>query len=215
MLDEIIYFFRKRPSFFWSFIVVFAVLYGFLLWLYFLKHTNLYKDIFLVLLGLCGFWVILFVISFKKTRQEYKIEREKEKFELFREEIVRKYDLSKDANIFKKIEIISILVNDKFSSTSLASIKIINLINQTLSVYIKNLNTNAKLKQSLASSNSINKMHLVQQIHKNSENNASLMDCLDKYIDELSGNNKNEKESAFAEFELERTLKLIKQLNKG
>jgi len=215
MLDQIIYFFRKRPSFFYSFIAVFAVLYGFLLWLYFLKHTNLYKDIFLVLLWLCAFWFVLFVINFKRTQNEYKLEREKEKFYLFRDEIVNRYNLSKDENIFKKIELIAIFVKGRFSHTSLASIKILNLINQTLNVYLKNLDINEKLDKSLAVANSTHKMEITERIYKNNKNNASLLAHLDNYIKELTSNNKNEKDSVYAEFELERTLKMIQQLNKG
>ena len=72
---------------------------------------------------------------------------------------------------------------------------------------------NEKLRKSLSVSK--NKMQISQQIHQNNQNNASLLAHLDNYINELTSNQANQKDSARAGVELERTLELIKQLNKG
>ncbi|MDA3049226.1 hypothetical protein OFO03_05510 [Campylobacter sp. JMF_02 ED1] len=206
--DQFIFFLRKKPFFFWTFFVVFACLYSYLMWLYFIEKTNLGQDIFTILLMLCLIWLIVFYIKFKSTLKTYKFEREKEKFELYKNQIINDFNLDRNNNIFEKIEIISTFVNQNFSQLSLASLRILSLLNKTLKIYISNLSRKIVVSKGESIVGQTN--HASNDIKKQNEKFLSLLDI---YIDEFLKMNNNKKEQKITEIELERTAEILKKIN--
>ena len=136
MNEQIIYFFRKKPYFFYSFFLVFGALYSFILAVLFLKWSPFKTDIFIVLFFLSALWFAAFYLSYTKTLPTYKFEREKEKFTLLEARVIYDFSLSDRENIFKKIEAVRVFARKIFSNQSLVSVRILSLINTTLLEYL-------------------------------------------------------------------------------
>lgn len=215
MSEQLLYFLRKKPYFFYSFLAVFTSLYSFILALLFFEWSSFQKDVFTVLFGLCIVWFFAFYISFINTKEQFKFEREKEKFHLFEARVVKDFDLSQDENIFKKIEAVQIFVNKNFAKQSLASTRILTLINKTLFLYIDNLSLIKSLEKGVSALSSlVQKNNILQEIKKNKDQNDTLLNLLDSYINELSVKSENNKEVVSIKMQLERMLEILKNMNK-
>jgi len=213
--EQIIYFFRKKPYFFYSFFPVFGALYSFILAVLFLKWSPFKTDIFIVLFFLSALWFAAFYLSYTKTLPTYKFEREKEKFTLLEARVISDFSLSDRENIFKKIEAVRVFARKIFSNQSLVSVKILSLINKTLFLYIENLSIIKSLNAGLSAVTGESKK---EQIAKRTQiyeaRNATLLEYLDSYINELASKNQNDKEIASIQNELERMLVVLKNINK-
>ena len=150
MNEQIIYFFRKKPYFFYSFFLVFGALYSFILAVLFLKLSPFKTDIFIVLFFLSALWFAAFYFNYTKTLPTYKFEREKEKFTLLEARVISDFSLSDRENIFKKIEAVRVFARKIFSNQSLVSVRILSLINKTLFLYIENLSIIKSLNAGLS-----------------------------------------------------------------
>ncbi|WP_297965638.1 hypothetical protein [uncultured Campylobacter sp.] len=215
MNEQIIYFFRKKPYFFYSFFPVFGALYSFVLAILFLKWSPFKTDIFIVLFFLSALWFAAFYLSYAKTLPAYKFEREKEKFTLLEARVISDFSLSDRENIFKKIEAVRVFVRKIFSDQSLVSVKILSLINKTLFLYIENLSIIKSLNAGLSAvTGETKKEQIVKKAQAYESANVMLLEYLDSYISELAANNRNDKETASVRNELERMLVLLKNINK-
>lgn len=209
MFDQFIFFLRKKPFFFYTFFVVFGCAYSYIMWLWFIEKNEFGSDIFAVLLMLCLIWLVVFFIKFKSTLKAYKFEREKEKFELYKDEIINDFNLDKNRNIFEKIEIISGFVNQNFSEFSLASTRILTLLNKTLKFYISNLTRKRAVVRGERQTGARDTISSSIEIQ-----NKKFLLLLDIYINEFLAMDRNKKEQKITEIELERTAEILKQINK-
>ncbi len=215
MNDTVIFFFRKRPLFFYSGLIAFASFYSFLLALYFLEWTPFQKDLFTFLLLFSLAWLLLFIIYFKKNKTEYALEREKEKFDLLSYQLTQQYHLDKDNNIFKKIRLISEFMQETFSNKSLLSIKIIKLINNSLNVYIENLKINEKLSQAAQLNISPDKATFYDiEISKNQKQNTVLEEKLNDFLKELMSKQNNDDKINTIMDEFKNSIDLLSKIQK-
>lgn len=213
MLEIIIYFFRRKPYFFYSALVSITILYSYALALYSLELTELGYDIFNISLIFIFGWSVMFLINLKKNFDYLRWGREREKFYIFEKKINNEFDLNSQNNIFKKINFIKEFVKNNYNEKGLLSIKILMLINETLYLYIENLRIIVNLKSSLILVNDENKIRNIEdEILKNTEQNENLLNYLDEYIHELTNKNTNDKKINSLKSELEHTLNILKDI---
>ena len=181
----------------------------------FLKWSPFKTDIFIVLFFLSALWFAAFYLSYTKTLPAYKFEREKEKFTLLEARVISDFSLSDRENIFKKIEIVRVFARKIFSNQSLVSVKILSLINKTLFLYIENLSIIKSLNAGLSAvTGESKKEQIAKRMQIYEARNATLLEYLDSYINELASKNQNDKEIASIQNELERMLVVLKNINK-
>ena len=168
-----------------------------------------------MLFFLSALWFAAFYFNYTKTLPTYKFEREKEKFTLLEARVISDFSLSDRENIFKKIEAVRVFARKIFSNQSLVSVKILSLINKTLFLYIENLSIIKSLNAGLSAvTGESKKEQSAKRTQIYAARNATLLEYLDSYINELASKNQNDKEIASIQNELERMLVVLKNINK-
>jgi len=107
-------------------------------------------------------------------------------------------------NIFSKIDLIAASLHEKFSSKGLLNLRVLNIANSSLTLYIENLKIKDKLNRALSLSSDLNKKEFYQnEIKKNMQQNVVIEESLDNLIKELMSKNNNDSkvESILNEFE--------------
>lgn len=168
-----------------------------------------------MLFFLSALWFAAFYFNYTKTLPTYKFEREKEKFTLLEARVISDFSLSDRENIFKKIEAVRVFARKIFSNQSLVSVRILSLINKTLFLYIENLSIIKSLNAGLSAvTDESKKEQIAKRMQIYEARNATLLEYLDSYINELASKNQNDKEIASIQNELERMLVVLKNINK-
>ena len=211
MFEVLIFFFRKKPLTFYIGILAFITAYSYLLALYFLEWSDFQKDLFTTFLVFSLLWLIFASFSFIKTREDFQLEREEEKFYLLQERIINEFDLSSSSNIFEKIKFIQNFMQKNFSNKGLLSAKVLGLANNTIRLYIENLEIKQHLNDalSLLNSDSNKAEHIKQDIIKNTEQNIAILEYLDRFINELLSKKNNDKKVQYMLREFEHSMQLM------
>jgi len=211
VFEVLIFFFRKKPLTFYIGILAFITAYSYLLALYFLEWSDFQKDLFTTFLVFSLLWLIFASFSFIKTREDFQLEREEEKFYLLQERIINEFDLSSSSNIFEKIKFIQNFMQKNFSNKGLLSAKVLGLANNTIRLYIENLEIKQHLNDalSLLNSDSNKAEHIKQDIIKNTEQNIAILEYLDRFINELLSKKNNDKKVQYMLREFEHSMQLM------
>ena len=213
MFDIVIYFFRRKKLFFYSGLLLLALDYSYILALYFLDLSPFEKKMFYLFIAFSMLWIVLCYKSFSKNREKYLQDREKEKYDLLREQITSRYKLDIKDNIFSKIDLIISILRDKFSSKGLFSIRVLKVVNSSLSMYIENLKIKDELNKALLLSSSPDKREFYQsEITKNNQQNSNIEEKLDNFIKELVSKNSNDKKIDNLLDELEDSIQIVKKI---
>jgi hypothetical protein len=204
MVDVVVYFFRQQKLFFYFGLLSLSVVYSYSLALYFLELSSFAIHLFNLLTGFSFLWLVTTYVSFFKNKQTYAYGREKEKYNLLRDQITLRYKLDIKDNIFLKIDLITSFMKDTFSAKGLLSIRVLKVTNAALHLYTENLKIKEELTKALSISSDSDKEEFYQnEIRKNSEQNLTIEKNLDNFIHELMGknNNDNKIEKLLKEFE--------------
>ena len=213
MAEVALYFFRQKIWFFYSGLLALASLYSYLLALYFLDWSDFQVDMFSILLVFSLVWIVLFVVSFKRNRQKYTLEREKEKYNLLRHQVTQEYQLNMHDNIFARVDLIASFMKDNFSAEGLLSIRVQKLSNSSLTLYIENLRLKKQLEYAYSLSSSAEQKEFYQkEMLKNAEQNGAIEENLDTFIKELIGKNNNDGKISGMLSEFEHSLKLLSKI---
>lgn len=209
-----LFFLRKRPLFFYTGIAAFASAYSYLLAHYFLAWNDVQKDLFTALLAFSLLWALLFLISYKRNRVALTVEREQEKFQLFRQRIINEFGLNQQSNIFEKINLIQQFMQENFSNRGLLNTKILALTNNTLRLYIENLAIKKHLNDALRlqKSDETKKTYYKNEIMKNIEQNDAIVDKLDNFIKELVSKKNNDRLVNGILSEFEHSIELLQNI---
>ena len=212
MLEAVIFFFRKKPLTFYTGIAAFSAAYSYALALYFLDWSEFQDDLFTSLLIFSLVWLLFALFSFMKSREQFQLEREEEKFYLLQQRIIHEFDLSKESNIFEKIKFIQNFMQKNFSKKGLLSAKVLGLANNTIRLYIENLEIKQQLSNALAllNSNGTKVADIEREIKKNNEQNSVILEYLDRFINELLSKKNNDKKVQFMLEEFEHSMELMK-----
>jgi len=193
MLDLVLYFFRQQKLFLFFGLLFFASIYSYILSIYFLELSTFTINIFNLLLVFALLWLILFYISFSKNKNQYANDREKEKYNLLRHKTTMEYQLDIKDNIFSKVDLITSYMKDKFSNKSLLTIRVLKVINTSLSLYIQNLKIKNELNKALSLTSDTSKKEFYKsEIQKNTMQNSTIEKNLDNLIQELMSKNNND-----------------------
>jgi len=193
MLDLVLYFFRQQKLFLFFGLLFFASIYSYILSIYFLELLPFTINIFNLLLVFALLWLILFYISFSKNKNQYANDREKEKYNLLRHKTTMEYQLDIKDNIFSKVDLITSYMKDKFSNKSLLTIRVLKVINTSLSLYIQNLKIKNELNKALSLTSDTSKKEFYKsEIQKNTMQNSTIEKNLDNLIQELMSKNNND-----------------------
>jgi len=193
MLDLVLYFFRQQKLFLFFGLLFFASIYSYILSIYFLELSPFTINIFNLLLVFALLWLILFYISFSKNKNQYANDREKEKYNLLRHKTTMEYQLDIKDNIFSKVDLITSYMKDKFSNKSLLTIRVLKVINTSLSLYIQNLKIKNELNKALSLTSDTSKKEFYKsEIQKNTMQNSTIEKNLDNLIQELMSKNNND-----------------------
>jgi len=204
MVDVVVYFFRQQKLFFYFGLLSLTVVYSYSLALYFLELSSFAIHLFNLLTGFSFLWLVATYVSFSKNKQTYAYGREKEKYNLLRDQITLRYKLDIKDNIFLKIDLITSFMKDTFFGKGLLSIRVLKVTNAALHLYVANLKIKEELTKALSLSSDSDKVEFYQnEIRKNSEQNLTIEKNLDNFIHELIGknNNDNKIEKLLKEFE--------------
>jgi len=212
VFEALLFFFRKKPLAFYTGIAAFSAAYSYALALYFLEWSDFQKDMFNALLIFSLLWLLFTSYSFIKSRDAFQLEREEEKFYLLQERIINEFDLSSESNIFEKIKFIQNFMQKNFSEKGLLSAKVLGLVNNTLRLYIENLEIKQHLSDafSLLNTNSPKRGHIEREIIKNNEQNSVILEYLDRFINELLSKKNNDKKVKFMLREFEHSMELMR-----
>ena len=195
MKDLLIYFFRKS-NFIYNFgLLAFALIYAYLLSYWFFESEIIINYLMIGSLSIFGFWLILFLIFFFKDKNNLFLAQEREMFNQFVEQIKNEFGMGRNSNVFSKIDLIKHFIDKNFSARGLFANKIYALTNNSLNLYIENLNIIKELREAkhLVRSYSDEDKFYKDEIAKNLEQNEIIVGKLDNFIKEMMKQKNNDK----------------------
>ncbi|QOP45676.1 hypothetical protein [Sulfurimonas paralvinellae] len=158
---------------------------------------------------------VLCYILFKKHKQNYAYAREEEKYKLLRHNATLQYGLDIKDNIFSKIDLITAFMKEKFSSKSLLTVRVVNIANTSLSLYLENLKIKDRLTKAFSLSSDETKRELYKsEIQKNIEQNVAIEASLENLIEELMSKNNNDKKIDMLLNEFEHSTQIVSKIKK-
>jgi len=191
--DLLIYFFRKN-NFVYNFgLLAFASVYAYgLSFLFFESQMVNYFMIGAIVFG--GIWLLLFFALFFRNKNILFLEREREKFNSFANQIKEEFGVSENSNIFEKIELIKNTIDSHFSTKGLFANRVFALTNTSLNLYIENLNIINQLKEAkkLVANNSKESDFYIEERDKNLEQNDIIVQKLDAFLKEIMSKKNND-----------------------
>jgi len=108
---------------------------------------------------------------------------EEKLFLQYKKDIQEKYhDIGFDSNIFKKIDTLRSLLSEQFSNSSTFSIRMFQTINNSLALYVENLEI-IKVHKELEQ---VTNKSYSDEINKNLSQNNDIIDNLDRFIEEMA-----------------------------
>ena len=212
MIEALLFFFRQKPLAIYTGIAAFSAFYSYLLARYFLEWSDFQSDLFNALLIFSLIWLLFTSFSFIKNREQFQLEREEEKFYLLQERIITEFELSSSSNIFEKIKFIQNFMQQNFSKKGLLSAKVLGLANNTLRLYIENLEIKQQLTGALGLLNvdSPKAVDVAKEITKNQDQDSVILEYLDRFINELLSKKNNDKHVKSMLREFEHSMELLK-----
>lgn len=214
MSEQFIFFLRKKPLFLVAFFLSFAFIYSYLLALYFLEWTQLQNDIFVTMLFIGLILLLIFAVNYFRLKPIMHFEREEEKMDLYKQQIIHEFNLDRESNIFHKINFIQSFLQKNFAQKGLLSVKVLMLVNNTLKLYIENLEIKHQLEtlKRISNQSPDEDQDLQVKIEKNETQNRTLLEYLDRYSRELMSKTKNDHKVETMQQELEHAMQMLKYI---
>ena len=212
MRELIVFNLRKKPLFLYSSLLALTFIYSYLLAIYFLEWTDLQQDIFTTLLFIGLIFIVVFIVDFVRMKALLRLEREQEKLDLYKQQITTEFNLDRESNIFDKINYIQNFMQNNFAQKGLLSVKILTLVNNTLHLYVENLEIKQQHEVTLkVIDESPEKVQNIQEeIDKNIKQNRTILEYLDMYIRELTSKTSNDHKIDSMQTELEHSMQMLK-----
>lgn len=214
MSELFIFFLRKKPMFMLAFFLSFAFIYSYFLARFFLEWTQFQNDLFTTILFIGLVLLLMFSINYFRLKPIMHFEREEEKLNLNKQQIIQEFDLDRESNIFHKINFIQSFLQRNFAQKGLLSVKVLILVNNTLKLYIENLEIKHQLEtlQRISKTSSDHNEELQAEIEKNETQNRTLLEYLDRYSRELMSKTKNDHKVETMQQELENSMQMLKYI---
>jgi len=214
MQNLLIYFFRQNQLLYNFGMLSFALLYTYILSYWFFDG----KIINYLMIGSISsflFWLILFLIFFLKDRNNLFLAQEREIFNQFVQQIKNEFGVRGNSDVFSKIDLIKNFIDKNFSSRGLFANKIYTLTNNSLNLYIENLNIIKELREAkhLVQSYSKEDQFYKEEIAKNLEQNEIIVQKLDSFIKEMMSKKNNDKKVDRIAQDFEHSMEIFNTIN--